>query len=211
MTTMDKTTAGSFYTLCSWITKIAYVNLLWIVFSIAGLFVFGIMPATIAICTVVRKWFLKEAEFAIFPVFVTTYKQEFISANKLGMLLWLTIGLLLADFLFLQSVGGLIQVIFTVPLIIVIFLLTAIILYIFPVYVHFEQSFFLQIKNALLIALVNPLHLFLMMITICAVSVIYWLLPSLIPFFGVSLITVLMMFFALKSFASLESRQKEII
>lgn len=208
---MDKTTAGSFYTLCSWITKIAYVNLLWIVFSIAGLLVFGIMPATIAICTVVRKWFLKEAEFAIFPVFVTTYKQEFISANKLGMLLWLTIGLLLADFLFLQSVGGLIQVIFTVPLIIVIFLLTAIILYIFPVYVHFEQSFFLQIKNALLIALVNPLHLFLMMITICAVSVIYWLLPSLIPFFGVSLITVLMMFFALKSFASLESRQKEII
>lgn len=211
VTSMDRITAGSFYTLCSWVTKIAYVNLLWIVFSVAGLLLLGIMPATIAICTVVRKWFLKDPEFAIFPVFVSTYKQEFFSANKLGFILLLTAGFLLADVLFLQSVGGLIQVIFTVPLIIVIFLLTAIILYVFPVYVHFEQSFFLQIKNALLIAIVNPLHLFLMMITICAVGVIYWLLPSLIPFFGISLITVLVMFFALKSFASLESRQKESI
>lgn len=97
---MDKTTAGGFYTLCSWITKIAYINLLWIVFSIAGLLLFGIMPATIAICTVVRKWFLKEAEFAIFPVFVSTYKQEFFSANKLGVLLLLSACFLLADFLF---------------------------------------------------------------------------------------------------------------
>lgn len=207
---MDKTNAVSgFYSLCNWIMKITYANLLWIFFSMAGLLLFGIMPATVAICTVVRKWMLKESDFAIFPLFWLTYKQEFISANKLGFLILLTAGFLVVDGMYLSNIGGVIQMIFTVPLVIVTLLLTAMALYVIPVYVHFEQTFFVQIKNALLIAIVNPLHLFSMIISIGLLCVLYGMIPSLIPFFGGSVIAVLVMFFAMKSFSALENRQKE--
>jgi uncharacterized membrane protein YesL len=38
-------------TLCDWVAKLAYVNLLWFLFTAAGLLIFGFMPATVALFT----------------------------------------------------------------------------------------------------------------------------------------------------------------
>ncbi|BDG36084.1 DUF624 domain-containing protein [Saccharococcus caldoxylosilyticus] len=47
---------GKLYRVCEWITRLACINILWMLFTLAGLIVFGIAPATVALFTIVRKW-----------------------------------------------------------------------------------------------------------------------------------------------------------
>ncbi len=49
-----------------WITKIAYLNLLWLGFTLLGLIIFGIFPATAATFTVARKWVTGYPDVAIY-------------------------------------------------------------------------------------------------------------------------------------------------
>lgn len=51
---------GSFsnvvYTICDWIARLAYINLLWILFTLSGFVVFGFFPATIAMLATLRQF-----------------------------------------------------------------------------------------------------------------------------------------------------------
>ena len=67
--------------------KITYVNILWIFFSIAGLVVLGIVPSTVALYGVIRKWVMKETEVPVFKTFFNIYKTEFVKSNVLGILM----------------------------------------------------------------------------------------------------------------------------
>src|SRR5436190_181234 len=54
---------GSFsnavYTFCDWIARLAYINLLWILFTLSGFVVFGFFPATIAMLATLRQFIRK--------------------------------------------------------------------------------------------------------------------------------------------------------
>src|SRR5690625_2503870 len=79
------------------IAKIVYINLLWIVFTLAGLIVFGIFPSTIALLVCFKKWLSKnvdENDFPIFKTFFRIYKDEFLKSNRMGIL-FIIIGFIL--------------------------------------------------------------------------------------------------------------------
>lgn len=65
-----------FQTFSEWLFRLMWTNLLWIGFTILGLGIFGIMPATVAMFTVVRKWQMHETEISIWSVFKETYFKE---------------------------------------------------------------------------------------------------------------------------------------
>lgn len=81
-------------------------------------------------------------------------------------------------------------------------------LYTFPVFVHYEVSIFHVMKNAFLIMIISPLST----IMIIAGSVILYFtmvnLPGLVPLFGVSLLSFLIMWSASLSFENIR-RKKE--
>ncbi|WP_162800351.1 YesL family protein [Oceanobacillus zhaokaii] len=54
---------------------VGYLNLLWILFTCIGVFVFGLFSATGAMFTIVKMWPKQEHEFHIFPTFFP-YLQE---------------------------------------------------------------------------------------------------------------------------------------
>ena len=54
---------------CTWVMRLAYLNVLWILFSLAGLVVFGLMPATAAMFTVAREWAKGNTDAPVFSVF----------------------------------------------------------------------------------------------------------------------------------------------
>src|SRR5699024_398229 len=81
-------------TILTWITRLAFVNFLWILFSILGLFVGGIFPATIAALGVSRKWLMSERDIPILKTFKELYRRDFVASNILGWILTL-IGILL--------------------------------------------------------------------------------------------------------------------
>src|SRR5690625_6342583 len=67
---MDTTTGpmGGFYTLANWIMRLAYVNILWIAFSLVGIIILGFFPATIGMFTVIRKWIQGDGDIPIFKI-----------------------------------------------------------------------------------------------------------------------------------------------
>lgn len=61
---------------CTWVMRLAYLNVLWILFSLAGLVVFGLMPATAAMFTVAREWAKGNTDAPVFSVFFGRLKRN---------------------------------------------------------------------------------------------------------------------------------------
>ena len=60
---------GRVLSFCEWVLKFFYANLLWFVFTMLGLGVFGFMPATTALFSVTRKWIMGKTDIPIFKTF----------------------------------------------------------------------------------------------------------------------------------------------
>ncbi|UOE57449.1 YesL family protein [Bacillus sp. CMF12] len=201
-------TLGKLFTICEWIMKLAYVNLLWFFFTAAGLIVFGFMPATVSLFTIVRKWQMKQAEVPVWDTFLSIYKKEFTKSNLLGFILVICAGFILLDLHFVNGLEGSLQLLFFVPLLITSALYFITLMYLFPVYVHFELKVTEYIKNSCLLGILN-LHLTLIFAA-SAGSIIFLLLysPAFIPFFSAVSITWILMYGGMYSFRKIEAREK---
>src|SRR5699024_5867832 len=119
---MDTTTGpmGGFYTLANWIMRLAYINVLWIAFSLVGIIIFASFTATIRMFTAIRKWIQGDGDIPIFMTFWATYKKEFLKSKLLSLFLSLIGYILYIDFIFpRQGVTGFLQFTYS-PLLIVI-------------------------------------------------------------------------------------------
>lgn len=200
---------GKFYVVCEWIMKLAFVNLLWLGFSLVGLIVLGIMPATVALFTIVRKWLMKETDIPIFRTFFQTFKKEFSNANKIGLLMAVIGFFLYFDFTYLKMIGGSVQFALSIPLCIITILYIITFLYLFPVYVHFEIKMFQYIKNSFYIGILN-LHLTALIIAgIVLLSFFFRFLPGILPFYSMILVAIIVMWGAGQAFRRIEAKQKK--
>lgn len=201
---MNKLSMSGLYTLTEWITRFAYVNLLWIGFSLLGLVVLGIRPATLAMFTIIRKWLMGESEIPIFRTFWNSYKKEFLKSNGLGIVIVLLAYIIFIDLSYIK-----LDTIIQIPLYLIIFAIVMTILYIFPVYVHYNITFFQLFKNAFFIMMVNPLSSIMMLIGFAALFFVMKFLPALLFFFGGSLSAGIIMSSCYLAFQKIEKKQKE--
>ncbi|WP_436376167.1 YesL family protein [Cytobacillus sp. BC1816] len=201
-------TLGKLFTICEWIMKLAYVNLLWFLFTVAGLIVFGFMPATVSLFTIVRKWQMKHTEVPLWDTFLSIYKKEFFKSNLLGFILVICAGFILLDLHFVNGLEGVQQLLFFVPLLIISALYFITLMYLFPVYVHYDLRVTEYLKNSCLLGILN-LHLTLILAG-SAGSIIIMLLysPAFIPFFSAVSITWILMCGGMYSFRKIEAREK---
>jgi uncharacterized membrane protein YesL len=201
---------AGFYRISVWVTRFAWLNMLWIAFTLLGLIFFGIMPATIAMFAVVRKWVLKEYDIPVFETFFKQYKSNFLRANLFGLVIYI-IGYFLSVFL---KYTGLMNHSSLYPVLLGIFVIAAflyvmLVLYIAPVYVHYQLRFWQYIRYAVSIGAVN-LHY-----SICALTVlagIYFAslkLPGITLFFSFSVSAYVAMFIIHIGFNQLLKKQQE--
>ncbi|MDG5788490.1 DUF624 domain-containing protein [Evansella sp. AB-P1] len=201
---------GGFYRLSEWIMRLAFLNILWIIFSIAGLLLFGITPATVAVFTIIRKWFMGQVDIPIFKTFTSVFKGEFVKVNVLSFLIGAICIIIYIDFILIASFGGIVQSLLFAVLVIVSLLLLIITLYIFPVYVHYDLKFFDYLKWSLIIGLLNPAATITIMVGIIVLYQIYTFIPGFIPFFSMSLIGMAIMGPAYFSIQKIEDRKKTL-
>lgn len=185
---------GRLFRYCEIISRFAYVNLLWIGFSLLGLGIFGIMPATAAMFSVVRKWVMKDMDVPVFQTFWENYKRDFIKVNILGLVLVIIGYILYVDFALLPTGGWF--TILRIALIVVGLLYAIVLLYLFPIFVHYEWKKRMYLKYALLLGSAHPHYTLLMVVLIGAVYYISMFIPGLIPFFSVSVTAYFMMWTA---------------
>jgi uncharacterized membrane protein YesL len=202
-------TSGRFYQFCIWCSKIAYVNILWICFSLVGLGIFGILPSSVSLYTISRKWLTAETDLPIFKTFFETYKKEFFKANTIGLFMAIIGFVLYFNYIYVLTIQGTAQLFFGIPLFIFTVFYLVTLLYFLPVYVHYELGLFQYIKHSFYIGMANPIVTLLMVIAISFISLFLYFIPGLLPFFCPTLIALVIMFGGLRGFTKIEGKTKE--
>jgi len=191
----------------TWMLKIAYLNILWIVFTVIGLGLFGLFPATGAMYIIVQQWLRKEPVDKVFHTFWIAYKKEFISLNKFGLFFIIIGYMLIYDFMFLQMNGSSLP--FMIPVIgfiAISFLVT--LLYFFPVYTQFDMKFFQYIKQSFMIGASSFLETLLMLAACMGLMIIVRFIPGIIPLFTGSVLAIAVTWCSNRAIHKITGRKK---
>ncbi|OAK72317.1 YesL family protein [Lederbergia galactosidilytica] len=194
-------------TALEWITRLAYLNILWIAFSAAGLIVVGLFPATAATFAVARKWAMGQTDVAVFKIFWASYKKELVKSNMLGYILLLIGYILYLDFVFLTVSPSNMTAILTIPFLVIGFIYVLTLFYVFPTFVHYDQKIFQVIKSSFFVMIINPLPTLTMLIGTFGISAILWKFQGLAIFFSMSVLAVVIMMPAHRAFEKINKKQ----
>lgn len=197
--------SSAFYSFFEWVTKLALLNLLWILFSLIGGVMFGIFPSTLAMFAVIRKWLQGDTQVSIRKSFWHYYKADFWKGNVLGAILYFLIAIICLDLFYIKQMHPAQWT--YIPLFAFILLIGLLFLYIFPTYVHFETKLSTVFKNTLLIMLINPLTTLVMVICITSFYLIIKFVPALAFIFGGSATAFILMWLSLHAFSKLNSKK----
>lgn len=187
------------------LAKAMYLQFLWVVFTLAGLVIVGVMPATASVFSVIRKWLMKENDVPIFRTFINSYKSFFIETNLLG-LIYFSIGLFLYfDLRIVNTELHMDLIRFFV--FIAVFLYLSMCLFLFPVYVHLNLSKLNYIKQSFLIVFARPLETFLMLVSLVVSYYFFLYLPVVFIFAGTTIVSFPLMWIGMRSFNKIQIKQ----
>ncbi|WP_052352785.1 YesL family protein [Neobacillus dielmonensis] len=199
---------GGFNKLFEWISRLAWLNVLWISFTLLGLGIFGFFPATVAMFSVTRKWMLGNDEVSIFKTFWTTYKKEFLKSNLLGFII-LAIGLILfIDFQFVMHSSHRFVSVLYVPFLIISLIFISMLCYILPIFVHYEMKISQVIRSSFFVMIMNPLSTFYMLIGIFGILFVLSYVPPICILYSGNLLALFMMKPAVNAFEKINQKAK---
>ena len=178
---------SSLYMMLEWVTRFAYLHLLWVLFTLAGVVILGIYPSTTAAFAIMRKWLHGESDLPVFKTFWTYYRNEFWKSNHLGLYITIILFVILVDLFYITSMVESSFSWISVPLLAGMLFFSFLLLYIFPVFVQFDQSVLMTIRTAFLLMLISPIQIFMVMICLLAIAVIVWFFPAIGFIFGIRL------------------------
>ncbi|WP_052255193.1 YesL family protein [Salinicoccus sp. YB14-2] len=191
------------YTVTDWMVKLGYLNILWASFTILGLGVFGLFPASFSVYAIVRKWLDGERNINLFKTFKTHYFKEFFITNLLGVITSILITLFALNIVFYtgfeHKVSDILMSLFGALLIITITLA----LYLLPLFASVRLKFFDYFKAATYIIITHPVQALALLVFTPVYGMILLTLPFLIPFFSVSIFAVISTWIVRNSFTPL--------
>lgn len=145
----------------------AKLNLLWLVFTLAGGVVLGIGPATLAAYTLARRRARGET-FQSWPAFVATYRREFGRGSLLVLPLAGMTVLLVTNYLYFASLGSA-GTGFRLATFAAIVALVVVAAYLLPMAVHYDLRTHSYFPKASLFAITRPAATVLLLFIFTAV------------------------------------------
>ncbi len=197
---------GILYKTMVWISRLAYLNILWLLFSLGGLLFFGFFPSVVAALAIERKWIRGNRDFSLFKQFWLEFKNNFKQANLIGYFLIFVGGLLYVNIMLVSTIDHWLRWLLLFLLFGLAFLVSIISTYIFPTFVHYNAKFIDYITYAFVVALVSPLNTVLILLNICAFFFIGYYFPGIIFVFTGSGLTFIMMWFSYQSLKKIENK-----
>lgn len=192
---------GRLYGIADLVTRFFYATALWGLFTLAGLVVFGFMPATVALFSVNRKWLMGRDDYSVTKAFIQTFKSEFVKSNLLGLLL-LVIGVLVYFDLRFCAVHSAIMMMRWFTLLVAA-AYCMMLLYVFPVYVHYDVSVVKCLKYSILLALIHPFRSIAVLLPLVLVVIA---VRGVLPLCCISIISYALMRSAYKVFVKIEEK-----
>lgn len=195
------------YQILEWITRFAYINVLWVLFTLAGGILFGLFPATIAMFSLVRQWLRGNSDSPVLKSFWQYYKSEFFKSNFLGLFIYVISFIFIFNIFFLYANIGELLTWTTAPLLAGMLLFIMLLFYLFPTYVHFDLSIAQTFKNAILMMFVSPIHTVFILVSLVAFYFIVYLIPALGFVFGASFYCFITVWFSLDVFKKIAEKK----
>ncbi|MCM2677965.1 YesL family protein [Alkalicoccobacillus plakortidis] len=169
---------------------------------------FWYYTATTALCSVIHKWYDKDFDIPIYKTFLSAYKTQFKKSNALGFVLVLVALFLYMD---LQISQDIIQSFYFHALILIIsFLCSITAIYLFPIFVRYNLTFFSYFKQSLFIALARPMETIAILVSFVLLYFVFSFVPVLFVFAGSSLIATPMVWFAYRACLHVEEKKVHI-
>lgn len=201
---------SGFVRFTEWFTRLAYINLLWIGFTLLGVIILGIVPASVAMFAVLRKWIKGDLDSPVFKTFWSFYRKEFLKSNISGIVM-MAIGYILYLDIFVFNLQEYLPMeLIQLPLYILAILYLMMMVFFFPVYVHFELKWYQYIKMSALITFAAPFKAILLLILGYGVFFLMAKMPIVMLFFLGSLISYLWLLISLPTFNKLGNKKTEI-
>jgi uncharacterized membrane protein YesL len=197
---MQNGLTGAIYRICDWVARLAFLNLLWIAFTLMGFVLLGIFPSTIAMFSVCRRWVMGGQDVPVFKTFVHSYKTEFRKGNVIGGCLLAITYILWVDYSILHSSANSNLQSFAYLFFLLFVFYGIFLLFLFPMYVHYELKLRQLIKNTLLLAIASPLTAIVM---VTAVLFVYYLslsISGVVVFFSGSTLALFIMWVSYRVF-----------
>jgi uncharacterized membrane protein YesL len=206
-----KATSSFIYSILEWITRFAYLNLLWLAFTLAGGIILGFFPSTTAMFAVSREWIKGNTDKPVFKTFWEFYRNDFWKSNRLGLFVAFIGLLIVLDVFYIQSSTSKLLSWSYAPLFAFMLLFALFLFYLFPSFVHFDIKVRAVIKNSFFLMLINPATNVLLLLTLVPLYFLMSMFPALIVIFGGSAYAFITMWYALHAFnkANNRSSQKE--
>lgn len=200
---------GAFYRFGETVLLLLYVNVLWILFTLLGLVIFGIGPSTIAMYTVFRRWSMGESDVPVFVTFWKSFKGNFFKANLLALILIVVGYMLYVNRNYFQLDDAWFSIIVRYIILIVSFIYAIMLIYIFPLFVHYDNKFTNYFKNSILIAVYHPIRTIYAIAALFTLYYLFTIFPVFIFLMGPSLISLVVMWITYRTFLRIEYKQAQ--
>lgn len=177
---------GKLYEVSEYITTIAYLNLLWLFFTLIGGVILGIHPATAALFIALRRCRKEDVYTVDFKSFKQDFKHEFKKANILGVYITGVLALLVVNGALLFTNEAIVHPVIGVVYVLSIVLSTILLIYVYAVYEYFDKPAHTIITYAIIIGMANPLVTVPLILLVLLLSAAIYSTSGLPLFFGVS-------------------------
>lgn len=189
-----------------WFSRLAYINILWIAFTLLGLVLFGFIPATVAMFAVIRQWGMGTLDDRpLFSIFWGYYRQEFFKANAAGLIMALIGYVMYIDIFVYEFPATMMMQVIKFIIFIIAFFYLLIAVFFFPVYVHFNLKWYQYLKMAALMVFAAPLRALLMLFLAYGIYFLMAKMPIVMVFFLGSSISYLWLMISLPTFHKLQN------
>ncbi|WP_262379288.1 YesL family protein [Nonomuraea sp. PA05] len=164
---------------CSEVIWAARLNLIWLVFTLAGGVILGLGPATVAAYTLARRHARNET-FQAWSEFWTVYRREFVRASLLVLPAVLVATVLVGNYLYFSALGpdlGAPRIASFVALIV----LAGVGAHVGPLYAHYDLPLWAYWPKAVQLALLRPASSVILLLALSAIAYATLALPILAP------------------------------
>ncbi|WP_078596190.1 YesL family protein [Evansella clarkii] len=182
------------FQLAELIYKFVALNLLWLLFTIAGLGVFGVMPSTVALFAIIREWIKGDKDIPLFASYYKFYKGDFIRSNVLGIFFLVIFYILYVNFTFVSYFYAESIQIF-IYIVIFFFAAVALMTYLnlFSIFAHFKYKTWQYIKASVGLVFLHPGKTLLQLLWVIAYLIIAVNFPRTFMVIGVSVFAYILM------------------
>lgn len=195
-----------------WVMTLAYLNILWLGFTLVGFVFFGFGPATIAVYKLIRKK-LRQGDLSyIFKQFRTIFKEEFKQGGIYTAMTFAAAAFLYVDFRLVAALpqSNVIQLLVIPALIILTALVIVLATFTIGSYVEYDGTVTEALKKGFWVMLISPVSFLVILHAFLLQFLIISYIPAIILFFSLTLYAFITEWIMNKAFKRIKNKKKSL-